>query len=286
MNLHQLIDRYATGRDVTPGYVQQLRLAVAKFEGFLGRSAGLADLADDPVNRWMVALLKANLARRTVRSKRGHLLVLWRFAYAESLTNVAPRKLRQVSCPKLIPEASEPQAVARLLDVVAKIPGVFRRSRVPRAAFWTALILLTWESGLRLGDLLKLQRGQISSRGVLGVIQNKTSWPLVCQLSPECMAAIAATFPPERKRIFGDALSRGRMLIEFRKIAREAGFPGGTKRIRKSGATAVERLQPGAATAYLGHQSPTVAYQFYVDPRLAQRDKRSPPRLDRPTDAA
>lgn len=286
MTLHDLIDGYARDNDISAGYTQQLHLAVTRFGKFLGRDATLDDLQDKQVNDWLAHLLKSGLSRRTVRSKRGHLLVLWRSAYVEGLVDVAPRKLRRVDCPRLIPEASEYEEAQRLLEECRQLPGVFRRSKVPRAAFWSAFVLIIWEAGLRLGDVLALRPKDITASGMLGIIQQKTGWPLITQLSPECLTEIKATFPSGRQRIFGDALSRGQIFRQFREITARAGFNGGTKRLRKSGATAVEKACKGAAPAYLGHRTPATAYAHYVDPRIATRDRPSPPPLTPPPTAA
>ena len=55
---------------------------------------------------------------------------------------------------------------------------------------------------------------------------------------------------------------------------------GGTKRLRRSGATAVESVQPGGAMGYLGHQTPGLSYAYYVDPRLLGNGSPAPPPLD------
>jgi hypothetical protein len=79
--------------------------------------------------------------------------------------------------------------------------------------------------------------------------------------------------------IFGGRLSRRPLFANFREIAAHAGLVGTSKKIRKSGATAVENMQPGSAKGFLGHQSHGLAYKFYVDPRKAGPNRPEPPRL-------
>jgi integrase len=81
---------------------------------------------------------------------------------------------------------------------------------------------------------------------------------------------VEATFPPERQRVFGDIVKRRQVLALFGRIRDMAGLKGGTRTIRKSGATAVESQQAGAAAKFLGHKSPAMAIRHYVDPRLAK----------------
>lgn len=279
MDLHQLIDQFALERDVSRGYIYQLHLVVGSFAKHIGRMPMVADLADDAVNRWLVALTESGLSKRTVKSKRSHLLALWRFGCEIGAVSALPARVRKVKCSKLIPDASPPEKVNELLAVARSLSGHFRKSRVSRPAFWVALLLVAWETGLRLGDLLKLERSWINATGQLTLTQSKSGWPIVCALSPECAAAIEATYPPERKRIFGDALSRGHVQKGMRRLLASVGLKGGTKRIRRSGATAVEKATPGGAMAYLGHQTHGLAYQFYVDPKLIQLDRPTPPPL-------
>lgn len=286
MLLRDYAAAYVAMRDVSAEYSKQLLWSIDRIERFIQAAPALSDLSDDLLNRWVAAMLATDLSRRTVRSQRNNILMLWRDAYSEGLVDVGPRRIRKVNCPKLIPDASPPDRLAPLLDEARKLTGRFQRSRVRRREFWLAFIMVEWETGLRLGDLLSLRREWINDAGVLTISQHKTGWPLIRPLSEECRAAINDVFPPERETIFGDALSRGHVQKQFRRLLAAIGLKGGTKRMRRSGATAAEAMRPGAAMGYLGHRTHGLAYQFYVDPRLTQQASHRPPPLDPPPRAA
>lgn len=279
--IRKYLDRYGLERDVSKGYLGQLRITLDRFRDYLGHEPTVADLIEDLANRWIASMLESGqLARQTVRTQRRNLLVLWRAMFEDRLVDVEPRRVRKVKLERSVPEAWDEAQLWALLIESQKCQGVFKRSRVNKAAFWRAFILTAWDSGLRLGDLLALDVHQIAADGTLIVKQHKTGWPVICRLRPETMAAIEATFPPRRDRIFGQALGRDQTFKQFRALVERAAIPkGGTKRIRKSSATAVERETPGAAMLHLGHRTAGLAYAHYVDPTKLNGNKPLPPRL-------
>lgn len=281
MTLDSLCGQYARERDIATGTAAWLRYVAGRYSRFLGRPATIADLSDDSLNAWLAALLAEPVARRTARSYRGALVMLWRFAVDAGLLDALPRRLRLVKAAPLVPCAWTEQEVLRLLDQATAMLGRYPCG-VARSTFWVALIRAIWESGLRIGDLLRLRRDQIDQSGRGVAVQNKTDWPIVFQFSERTMTLIREMESDGRPRIFGDCLSRDWVFTIMRRLTTAASLSGGTKKIRKSGATAVERLHPGAAMAYLGHKTPGLAYQYYVDPRLAGGAKVTPPPLDTP----
>lgn len=55
--------------------------------------------------------------------------------------------------------------------------------------------------------------------------------------------------------------------------------PGGTRRIRRGGASEVEKHQPGTAGRFLGHLTPGLAARHYLDPTITNVRPVSPPEL-------
>lgn len=278
--LRKYLERYGLERDVSRGYLQQLRLTLERYGAFLGHEPTSDDLDEATANRWLASMLESGqLARQSIRTQRRNLLVIWRAMFQDRLIDTEPRRVRPVKIDRSAPEAWDQAQVWALVMESQKCQGVFKRSRIPRAAFWRAFILTAWDTGLRLGDLLALNVHQIAADGTLVVKQHKTGWPVVCRLRPETMAAIESTFPPHRERVFC-GLGRDQLFKQFRALVEAANIPkGGTKRIRKSSATAVERETPGAAMLHLGHRTAGLAYQHYVDPTKLHQNKPMPPKL-------
>ena len=97
---------------------------------------------------------------------------------------------------------------------------------------------------------------------------------------PETVDAIKLTFPPNRELLFPWPHCDRHFSNMFTQIVKAAGIrPGTLKWLRRASATAVEAEQPGAAMAHLGHRTPGLAYQSYVDPRQLGFNRASPPKL-------
>ena len=279
MRLRKLLDLYSEQRDVEPGTKKWLAVALGRFERHLARPAELADLNDAALNEWVAAeIASGSIARRTVKGYRGGVIMLWRFAVEEDLVDRPPFKLRRIKLPKMVPCAWHPSEAASLLPL-ARLMGGNYACGVSKAAFWTALILAIWDSGLRLGDALRIKAGDFNASGAGCIIQKKTGWPKPFQFSAAAIVAIRAIQDPARPLVFGGIVSKKTIYKTMNKLAKSAGLSGGTKKLRKSGATAAEQATPGSATGYLGHKTRQMAYDSYVDPRLLADCARTPPPL-------
>lgn len=261
------LQRYSLERDVSPGYVSQIRYALDRFAAWRGAEPAPGDMNDESFNRWIVAMLAESISRQTVKAYRRHLLVLWRAAFEDGVCPNEPRRIRKVKAELPSPDSPAPSLVRQMVFLSQSYRGVFKHSRVPRAAALKAFVLTNWDTGLRLGDMLRLKRQQIPADGRFTVMQHKTGWPVACRLWPETLAAIDDTFPPEREFIFGDALCLDQWQKYLRALRTAAGvtIPGGAKLLRRASATAVEIATPGGAMHHLGHKTPGLAMRHYVN---------------------
>ncbi|MDE2102411.1 MAG: tyrosine-type recombinase/integrase [Patescibacteria group bacterium] len=279
MTLENLAARYALERDVEPGTHAWLKYVARRYGRFLGYIPTVADLNDDSVNAWLASLLEAGLARPTVKGYRGALVMLWRYAAEIDENQKLPRRLRRVKAPKPIPTAWTMQEVGLVLAQAKALTGYYRCG-VGRAEFWVAVVLALWDSGVRIGDLLKLKWDDIGEGGVVVIRQRKTEWPVRFRFQPNTLAAMRAIERKGSRYIFGGVVCRKWLFVTFKSLAKSAGLTGTTKKIRKSAATAVEGVQRGAASQFLGHKTTTMARDHYVDIRLLPLEQPSPPPLD------
>lgn len=275
--LSSLAADYARQRDLRLASRQQHVYTLHNFERFLGRSATLADLCDDTVNRWIDWLRTQPLEPESIKSRRRNLLTLWRAA-AEAGAVPPPGRISKVKVPPKMPRAWSQSELSLLLATAA---GKHKRMSQHRAAhwcaFWRALILVGYYSGLRLDDLVNLRFDQIDAAGSLVVAQRKTGDPISCLLPADALAALAAIRLPKRRRIFGDLCCRQWLQLAFCRLLRDAGLPGSIKWFRSTGATWCEVAQPGSAKSFLGHRTYGLAYKHYVDPRYLDQQKPLPP---------
>lgn len=279
LTLSEWLERYLSERDCSKGHRDGLRLVVKWFGLFLGHPATLADLTDENVNRWLTAMIDKGLSRRTVRGRRVMLLGLWRAAFAAGQTEIRDLRVKKINVPRTLPQAWDERQVSALLAACAKIAGAFKRSGISRAATLRAAIMVFWYAGLRLGDLMRLEWENIGSDGTLVIVQHKTGWPVIAKLPPEAMSALDVLRGDGRRYVFRQIVSRKRLTHYFAAAVRAAELKGGTKTIRKSGATAIEKAHPGSAMGYLGHLTPGLAFKHYIDARHLAADKPTPPRL-------
>lgn len=275
--LTDYVQHYALSRDVTPGTVATYLAAAKTLDKFVGRPTDLADLCDDLLNRWITWMVGKEMPRATIKGKRGSVLTLWRAAYDDKLVTDLPKRVKLIRAPAPLPEAWDQKQAELLLLAAAACGGVFRKIRIARAPLLRALILTAYYSGLRSGDYLALELDQIGSDGAVFMRQSKTGWPILVKLPPDCMAAIEATFPPHRKKVF--PVSRKTWYTWCKMLVRGAGLRGSPKWLRRTGATAVEGIQAGAATAFLGHKTPGMAWKHYIDRRLIGHNRPMPPPL-------
>jgi integrase len=273
------IEALRLARDVSKGYIGQLGYSVANFSRWLKRPATIGDLHADTANRWLMHLGETGLSKYTIHTYWRHLRAIWYHAFDEGLTEAHPRRVRKIKKPRLANTAWNAAQLVRLLAEADKLVGVSKKSRVPRAAFWRAFLLVGYDTGLRRGDMLRLKTTDVRGRSEFTVVQHKTGWPVVVHLRPETVAAVEATYPPERDRVFSGYCQQ-KVITGLKALVKAAGIPpGGCHMLRRSSATALEMVCPGAATRHLGHLTPDLAMKHYLDHAQLDRAKPMPPAL-------
>lgn len=158
------------------------------------------------------------------------------------------------------------EELTTLFKVGKRVQGNFR-SGCPKSLFWQGFVLVGYETGLRLGDLLTLRSCDFARNCTdLAVTANKTGEPIMRGLTPPAAAAVRELIrlSPDGS-VFGWALSRRYVKSQFTKLAKTAGLEGSVRWLRRTGATACECQAPGSSSRFLAHRSPGVAQRHYVD---------------------
>lgn len=217
-------------------------------------------------NAWIDSLRKSHKPD-TVRTQRGNILTLWRYAFREGIVKEAPVRVR-----KLRPIRREPQAwtlneVRQLIATAKQLRGHFRGVTWRKSA-WTASIMMAgYDTGLRLGDLLIFPVKQLSTE-VMRVTQHKTGRIVHCRLRTETYAAILETISdhPERKEVWPLWGRREALCRHILSVVRQAGIRPGTFRwLRRTACTQLEIVEPGRGTELLGHASRATTETWYLD---------------------
>jgi integrase len=277
--LREFVPRYAAERGIRARTIATIHQRLTTFEKMLGRPATLDDLNDTMINLWTSKMFEAGLGPVTVRGYRGMALALWRAAYELHFMETRPGRIRKI---RVKPSAPQCWTTGQLVEVVE----AFRRLRgdlvsaptVRRATFWTAFALVGYYSALRFGDLLSLRWDQIQD-GLIVLPMSKTGDIIACALPQDAIELLDKLRGGDRTLVFGQLMNGRNSREFFGRVLRANGLPGSIKWLRRTSATLLERIHPGAAKAHLGHRTHGLAYKHYVDPRLLQENKPMPPTI-------
>lgn len=274
-----LLNRYVDSRDLCRGTVAWLTMIVARFARYNGGAIDADHFRAEIVSAWLTSMVSEGaLSRTTIKDYRRGLLILWRWGYDQGHLPHPPLGVKPIKAPLPVPRGWSAAQVNLLLEHAAKMKGSYRCG-VPRALFFAALIRAAWDSGLRLSDLLRLTTSHYNTDGYGAIVQGKVGHPVMFRLRHTTLAAIDAIRPNSREFIFGGVVSRTKFFRALKRMTTAAGLSGGLKRIRKGGASSVERFQPGHGRRYLGHKSSGIAERYYLDPTIIGQEPPMPPEL-------
>lgn len=215
---------------------------------------------------WQAWLLPGH-SPATVNSYMRHIRAILNFAASEEVGILArPPTIRMLREPRRSPLALTVEEFAAVLRTAA---------REPNAPLWRALLLVAWETGLRLRGLLSLRPIDVLFPQSGLYCQAEGMKNAVAQWFPlqeETLAAIRGIYSVENNRLFNFRCKAGQVSRTLRRILDTSGIfaPHGSgmcfHRLRRSRASYV-KLLGGDATAALGHSRPEVTAR-YLDARI------------------
>ena len=207
----------------------------------------------------------AERASTTVRSERVILLTLYRWGYENKLINNAPRGVMRVKARRAPTRAWTLPQLRQLVEATGARDGRRLRSGADLGLFLRCWVLVAYESGARLGDVMAFTADNING-DLLAWTQSKTGDPMVRTLTPACLTAIDQMLQASPDgRILGWACGRRMALRRMRTLIDAVGIGGTGKWLRRSGATHCEMERAGAGRLHLGHRSPALFEQAYAD---------------------
>jgi hypothetical protein len=279
-----VLSSYALAHDICQSSVDQLRWAIVSYEKFLKRPPTPADFSRDFVNAWIRSLIEEKKqARSGVKSKRTAMLQLWRHAFEEGLVQEQPRKIRPVNVPRGEVLGWTKEEIEHLWATAYTLAGKLPNG-IERSLFFGAFVPAKYDVGLRLADVLSIERGWIFPDGHVTIVMHKTKECIRRFLQPTTMAAIDATFTAKtrNRRLIFPGWGRRDFFEEFKNLVAAAGLEGTTKFIRRSSATYAELQQPGGGSLQCGHKTPGLFEQHYRVDRIMGRTAPQPPALTGP----
>lgn len=274
------IAHHAVNNGLAPKSERGLHHRLNQFETALGRPMEWADFTDATFNTIIAAELARGVTPNTVRGMRAGVRTLWNSAWWAEILDKPPGRIRRIKLKIALPQCWTREELAKLAAQIEMLEGNLRSCpEISRKQFWRALVATAYYSGLRHGDLDALT-WQNFRGDTLYVHMGKTGDMLSARLPADCMKLLEPLRAIGLKYVFSDLLSRGEQDEVFRRLLQAAGLPGSFKWLRRSGASFLESVNPGAAKGFLGHRTHGLAYRHYVDPTIAQQDKPIPPSIE------
>jgi integrase len=282
--------------DKSPAHRQIFEVVLNRLAAYFGgRDPYLDELTDDAVKGVMARLLQEGHSRATCNQTRTYLLEIMRFAMRPG-----QRKLRkhEIDVQKYKEIRNDPRAwttgqvtaiLAAAREVAGIIPGLDRdgTALAPLAArlFWTALLLVIYDSGLRITATMRLVWDDVDFLARALWVRAETQKQRAAQyldLSEETFAALDAIRTPDRDLVFPWPWDRNvanwpTLDKHYRRILQAAGLPIGRgdlfHRIRRTNASYI-KAAGGNPTERLGHSSEAITRR-YLDPSIAQSARQS-----------
>jgi len=270
MRLEELLAKYyAPLKGIGSRTVRIYGFTLTAWADLLGRPPEVGDLEELEVARFLSHRL-ATRSVATAAKDRAQIRALWEFAVRRGLTDRWPQ-IRPIRVPERVPQAWLTDELQRLLAAASEREGSI--AGVPAAAFWRASILVCYETGCRIGELLGLEWRDVSPAGILFRAENRKGGrrDIFRPISPPVAEALEA-IRRDRPEVFAWDRCYSNLWRHLGMICKAAGLPDdrGSKfhRIRKTHASyaAAAGLD---AQRLLDHASP-VTTRAYLDPRIVR----------------
>lgn len=270
------------------GSIDAIRYGVVRFSKFLGRPAMLTDLTDDNISELMAWIINvAGLSVASANGSRAHLLSLWRYAHKRKLVESLPSDCDKLKELKKLPSAWTMEELGQILASAKQQQTPRTGMQYPPGLFFQAMILVAYDTGLRLRALLgvkrdawKPERREITAEA--SVMKHKVSQTF--QVSEQTKEAVELMLRSAKSAdaspglLFPWPVRPDGIHEAYRGILKRAGLYSNEKngsfhKLRRTSATHLTAaLGIESACRQLGHSSVEMTKR-YVDPRLTNEHK-------------
>lgn len=275
VTLVSVAHRYTLERDLTEKSGHLLLWSCSRFVRFMGHDPHPEAIETDQLNLWILAMQSAGgLTARTIANNRSNVLTVLDFAADIGLreSHIERKRIRRVKKTKPLPQAWTADEFDRVRHAAAWFPGRLP-NWVSRRLYFSTLIRVAYETGLRRGDIWRLD---MPTTTVIRIRQSKTGDPHTVDISKETLSLFRFLIPPKPLHW---PLSEATYYNCWRAICQTAGVdPGAGHQIRRTGATLVfdARKDTRDVVRYLGHRSPEM-WRHYVDLSKSDESRPTPP---------
>ena len=224
----------------------------------------------------------------TAEKERSQLLALARLAWERRV----PGLERMPTCPpgilpQKVPTSWTTEEIRHVFDTAEKAQRPIHG--VPAGEFWSALLLLCWETGERIGAVLAIPAGEYRRPAVMVAPETRKGGKegRIYHLSPDLCDRLDRLAAHKHERLIPWTGHIAGLYKRLKVLLTRAGLHGRRLAFHQVRRTAISHIAAagGDPVAFAGHSNPSVTRRWYIDPRLAEHGPKPHellPRLDKP----
>lgn len=272
MKIATLFEKYRLRklRNASVRSIQLHNVAQNNFRRYLAiASPRIEHLTDDNLAGFAVAR-RNSVAPATINRDLYCLLALWRFAHAERLVDTLPGVQLEKE-PQRTPVAWTMHELRAIVDTARALPG--KVGDYPANVWWTALLLVCFDTAERIGAVRSLEWPNVSlrDRWVIFPAETRKGANADSVMSIHWTTAdVLEELRPYRGEVFRWPYCPGYLWTKYRAILKLAGMPVGRARgfhcLRKT--TASYAAANGADPSKLLRHNDRRVTDAYIDPRI------------------
>jgi len=206
-----------------------------------------------------------------------HVQAILRYAKELGVLRGQVPKTMKLKEPRRLPEAWSVDQVQLILAEALRKPGLI--GELPANRWWYSLLLTLYYCGGRVGAVLATEPIDLSLTErtiILRAAAQKQRADQLLHLPDQVIAAVAPIYSLRRRGVWPWPHCRRHLFTQFRKLLDRAGVPCGQGRgglFHKLRRTHASYMAAGGGNASwsLGHSSPTITRDHYLDPRIVGR---------------
>jgi integrase len=256
-----------------PDTREHYEFALRELRKVLGREPLLEDLTDDNCIAAMNRMRDRGCAAETTNGVAAKLRALMTWLAKRRLIPEFPT-FQNFKEPKRIPRAWTREQLDTLLVYCGKVRGQ-PIGGAPAAAWWTALHLLIWDCGARIGETLAIRKEwldwQTGDLLIPAEYRKGQEADASYRLHADTLAALRRIQDNGSDLLFGGVEAGGSLYYRYERLLRDAGLEHDRKskfhRLRRSVASHLQ-ANGHSACDVLGHSTPQVTRDSYLDPRI------------------
>lgn len=280
MTLREILERYTILQNLSERTVTLYGHTLDRFAEYLKHEPTLDDIDDLVVAgflRWRANTprMRGKPSAASVAKDKSQLTALANWAAKKRLKRSDGQDVEFLSLPRTrkirhAPQAYTADEVATLIRMAKTRIGTIDGK--PAAWWWSTLLYAAWCSGERIGALLELRWCDVDldARQLLFRAETRKGRSADIQraITPDLAKMLKAQEGKPDARVWHWDRHYHSLWSSLKLLCRRAGVRGtGFHKMRKASASYVA-LGGGDATEHLGHASPDITRQHYLDPRI------------------